>query len=144
MRVLSEIGFVHLHVHSSYSLLEGAVKVADLAKMAAADTQPALALTDTNNLFGALEFSAKFAGVGMRPIAGLQPAVHAEEPGPSGRQGVPVFHHLVLRAQSEEGHRSLLRLGSRAYVDVPLGDSPRVAAPVLRAHCEGLIALTGG
>src|SRR5918993_814806 len=144
MRVLSEIGFVHLHVHSSYSLLEGAVKVADLAKMAAADKQPALALTDTNNLFGALEFSEKLAGLGMQPIAGLQLSVQFEEPDPSARQGFPVFHNLVLLAQSEEGYRNLMRLGSRAYFDVPLGDSPRVAAPVLRAHCEDLIALTGG
>ncbi|MFY8151622.1 MAG: PHP domain-containing protein, partial [Hyphomicrobiales bacterium] len=53
-RVLSDVGFVHLHVHSSYSLLEGALMVGTLAKMAAADGQPALALTDTNNLFGAL------------------------------------------------------------------------------------------
>ena len=57
MRVLSEVGFVHLHVHSSYSLLEGALKIGELAKRAAADRQPALALTDTNNLFGAVEFS---------------------------------------------------------------------------------------
>ena len=56
-RVLQEIGFVHLHVHSSYSLLEGAMTVSTLAKMAAADGQPALALTDTDNLFGGLEFS---------------------------------------------------------------------------------------
>ena len=61
-RVLKEVGFVHLHVHSSYSLLEGALKIGDLAKLAAADRQPALALTDTNNLFGALEFSEKLAG----------------------------------------------------------------------------------
>ena len=70
-RVLKEVGFVHLHVHSSYSLLEGALKIADLAKLAAADKQPALALTDTNNLFGALEFSEKLAGLGIQPIAGI-------------------------------------------------------------------------
>ena len=69
-RVISEIGFVHLHVHSSYSLLEGAMTVATLAKLAAADGQPALALTDTDNLFGGLEFSEKLAGVGVQPIAG--------------------------------------------------------------------------
>ena len=62
-RILSEVGYVHLHVHSSYSLLEGALMVGTLAKMAAADGQPALALTDTDNMFGALEFSDKMAGV---------------------------------------------------------------------------------
>ena len=74
-RQLKEVGFVHLHVHSSYSLLEGALKVGSLIKAAVADRQPALALTDTNNLFGALEFSEKAAGEGIQPIAGVQPAM---------------------------------------------------------------------
>ena len=56
--------FVHLHVHSSYSLLEGAMTIARLAELAKADRQPALALTDTDNMFGALEFSEKMAGSG--------------------------------------------------------------------------------
>src|SRR5487761_2791134 len=63
-------GFVHLHVHSSYSLLEGALTIARLAELAKKDRQPALALTDTDNLFGALEFSEKMAGVGIQPIVG--------------------------------------------------------------------------
>ena len=84
-RLLHDIGFVHLHVHSSYSLLEGALKVEDLAKLAAADQQPALALTDTNNLFGALEFSEKLAGMGIQPIPGVQLSVCFEEPDPIAR-----------------------------------------------------------
>src|SRR4028118_1164428 len=100
MRILREVGFVHLHVHSSYSLLEGSLKVADRAKLAAADKQPALALTDTNNLFGALEFSEKLAGLGIQPIAGLQLSVQFEEPDPSARQALPVFHDIVLLARS--------------------------------------------
>src|SRR6202049_2196855 len=63
-------GFVHLHVHSAYSLLEGALPIARLAALAKADRQPALALTDTNNMFGALEFSDKLAGAGIQPIIG--------------------------------------------------------------------------
>jgi DNA polymerase-3 subunit alpha len=74
-KILHEVGFVHLHVHSSYSLLEGALKIGDLAKLAHADRQPAIALTDTNNLFGALEFSEKLAEKGIQPIAGMQLAV---------------------------------------------------------------------
>jgi DNA polymerase-3 subunit alpha len=84
-RVLKEVGFVHLHVHSSYSLLEGALKISDLAKLAAADKQPALALTDTNNLFGALEFSEKLVEKGIQPIAGVQLAVAFEELDPATR-----------------------------------------------------------
>ena len=63
-------GFVHLHVHSSYSLLEGAITIARLAELAKSDQQPALALTDTDNLFGALEFSEKMASAGIQPIVG--------------------------------------------------------------------------
>ena len=66
----SNPGFVHLHVHSSYSLLEGALTIARLAELAKADRQPALALTDTDNMFGALEFSDKMAGAGIQPIVG--------------------------------------------------------------------------
>jgi len=62
-RILDDVGFVHLHVHSSYSLREGAIPVAKLARLALADAMPALATTDSNNLFGALEFSEKLAKV---------------------------------------------------------------------------------
>src|SRR3954470_13540926 len=98
-RVLQDIGFVHLHVHSSYSLLEGALKVAQLQKLAAADKQPALALTDTNNLFGALEFSEKMAGSGIQPIAGVQLSVCFEEADPVARV-VPQPSDIVLLAQT--------------------------------------------
>src|ERR1700723_1878786 len=64
----SELGFVHLHVHSSYSLLEGALTIARLAELAKKDRQPALALTDTDNMFGALEFSEKMASAGIPPV----------------------------------------------------------------------------
>ena len=66
----ADAGFVHLHVHSSYSLLEGALTIGRLAELAKADRQPALALTDTDNMFGALEFSDKMAAAGIQPIIG--------------------------------------------------------------------------
>ena len=75
MRVEWPAGFVHLHVHSSYSLLEGALTIARLAELAKADRQPALALTDTDNMFGALEFSDKMAGAGIQPIVGCALAI---------------------------------------------------------------------
>ncbi|HRE20174.1 MAG TPA: PHP domain-containing protein, partial [Rhabdaerophilum sp.] len=65
-------GFVHLHVHSSFSLLQGALPIAKLAKLAAQDQMPALAITDSNNLFGALEFSEKLSGAGIQPIIGIE------------------------------------------------------------------------
>src|SRR5258708_12785088 len=69
------VGFVHLHLHSAYSLLEGALPIARLAEFAKADHQPALALTDTDNMFGALEFSEKMASSGVQPIVGCALAI---------------------------------------------------------------------
>ena len=88
-------GFIHLHLHSAYSLLEGALPVKALAKLAAADGQPALAITDRNNLFGALEFSESLAAEGIQPIVGcaLNVAfpVAAEETLPARRVRAPVI-----------------------------------------------------
>ncbi|KNY24421.1 DNA polymerase III subunit alpha [Methylobacterium sp. ARG-1] len=142
-RQLKEVGFVHLHVHSSYSLLEGALKVGSLVKAAVADRQPALALTDTNNLFGALEFSEKAAGEGVQPIAGVQLSVAFEAADPHQR-AAPTSHGVVLLAQDEAGYANLLRLASRAYFDTALGEAPRVEAAALAECGAGLIALTGG
>ena len=72
---MADLDFVHLHVHSNYSLLEGALTIARLAELAKADHQPALALTDTDNMFGALEFSEKLSGAGIQPIVGCALAI---------------------------------------------------------------------
>ncbi len=78
-------GFVHLHVHSAYSLLKGSIKIAKLGELAKADRQPALALTDTDNMFGALEFSDKMAGYGIQPIVGCAVAVDFGDVDPNTR-----------------------------------------------------------
>ncbi|TVR07511.1 MAG: DNA polymerase III subunit alpha [Salinarimonadaceae bacterium] len=143
-KILKDVGFVHLHVHSSYSLLEGALPIAKLAKLAEADRQPALALTDTNNLFGALEFSEKLAGSGIQPIPGVQLTTAFEEAEPNGRESRAARANLVLLAANEEGYVNLMRLVSRAYFDVELGASPCIAMAALRDHAAGVVALTGG
>ena len=81
------LGFVHLHVHSSYSLLEGALTIARLAALAKADHQPALALTDSDNLFGALEFSEKMASAGIQPIIGCALAIDFADHESAARNG---------------------------------------------------------
>src|SRR3569832_1817136 len=73
-------GFIHLHIHSQYSLLEGALKLGTLLDLAKADKQPALGVADTNNLFGALEFSEKAAGKGVQPLLGAELALDFELP----------------------------------------------------------------
>ena len=115
-RVLQEIGFVHLHVHSSYSLLEGAMTIATLAKMAAADGQPALALTDTDNLFGGLEFSEKLAGSGLQPIVGVQLSIDFADEGEGSRKPMQPqrLPHIVLLAMDEAGYGNLMKLVSEA------------------------------
>src|SRR5437763_17053335 len=108
--------YVHRHVHSSYSCLEGALLIARLAELAKADHQPALALTDTDNMFGALEFSDKMAAVGVQPIIGCALAVDFGDLEGGARNGGAGtdLPRLVLLAAREEGYLRLLRLVSRA------------------------------
>jgi DNA polymerase III subunit alpha len=137
-------GFVHLHVHSSYSLLEGALTIARLAEFAKKDRQPALALTDTDNMFGALEFSEKLASGGIQPIIGCALAVDfADQDARSAAFG-DNFSRLVLLATREDGYRSLMRLCSRAYLDTGQTERPHIKLAWLAGETGGLIALTGG
>jgi DNA polymerase III subunit alpha len=137
-------GFVHLHVHSSYSLLEGALTIARLAELAKKDREPALALTDTDNMFGALEFSEKLAGYGIQPIVGCSLGIDfgdQESRNPALEQNWP---RIVLLAAAEEGYRSLMRLCSRAYLDTSPQERPHLKLAALSDETKGLIALTGG
>jgi len=145
-RVLQEIGFVHLHVHSSYSLLEGAMTIATLAKMAAADGQPALALTDTDNLFGGLEFSEKLAGSGLQPIVGVQLSIDFADEGEGGRKPAQLqrLPHIVLLAMDEAGYGNLMKLVSEAALATGGSGQPITTVERLAAYNTGLIALTGG
>jgi DNA polymerase-3 subunit alpha len=138
------VGFVHLHVHSSYSLLEGALKIAQLAELAKADRQPALALTDTGNLFTALEFSEKMAGSGIQPIVGCSLAVDFADAPPARNGALVRLPRIVLLAATEEGYRRLIALVSKSHLDVRAGTEPHVSLEWLKAHAPGLIALTGG
>src|SRR5579862_5606097 len=146
MAAANDPGFVHLHVHSSYSLLEGALTIARLAELAKKDRQPALALTDTDNMFGALEFSEKMASSGIQPIVGCALAVDF---GDQEARGGPVpggedFARLVLLVAREEGYRSLMRLCSRAHLDTEQNQKPHVKIAWLAGEASGLIALSGG
>ena len=136
------LNFVHLHVHSSYSLLEGALTIARLAELAKADGQPALALTDTDNMFGALEFSDKMASSGIQPIVGCALAVDFADQ--DQRATSIVYPRVVLLAAREAGYRSLMRLNSRAFLETPSNEPPHLKLDWLTGETEGIIALTGG
>ena len=101
-------GFIHLHVHSAYSLLQGSITITKLVELAKADHQPALALTDNDNMFGALEFSDKVAGYGIQPITGCAMAVDLIRTAARNAR-----RRLVLLATTRT-YRSLMKLNSRA------------------------------
>lgn len=128
--------FIHLHVHSAYSLAEGAIKIKDLVKLCRHEQMPAVAVTDTNNLFGAMEFSKEAAAHGIQPIIGCQ--INTDEKG----------SQLVLLAKSEEGYRNLCKIVSAAYVNkAPDGEANQdiyVSRDILGKHSQGLIVLSGG
>ena len=142
---MSSAGFVHLHVHSAYSLLKGSIKIAKLGELAKADRQPALALTDTDNMFGALEFSDKMAGYGIQPIVGCELAIDFGDQDPNARNALAAApSRIVLLAAKERGYRSLMRLNSRAFLETPIHQSPHIKLEWLEGDAEDLIALTGG
>ncbi len=140
--------FVHLRMHSAYSLLEGALTIPKLVALAAAHEAPALALTDSNNLFGALEFSEAMAGAGIQPIVGCTLALTftaEHEPGPGADpRGPKADGRIALLAKDETGYANLMRLSTSAYFRAAESGDPLITIGELWDHAEGLIALTGG
>ncbi len=133
--------FIHLRTHSEYSLLEGALRLKKLPEMCRKAGMPALALTDTNNMFAALEFSVTMSDAGVQPIIGCQVDVAYVnvQPGEKPRAPAPV----VLLAQSEHGYENLMKLNSCLYIDKG-GALPQVTLDELETLSGGLICLTGG
>ncbi len=133
--------FIHLRTHTEYSLLEGAIPLKKLVKDCAAKGYPAVAVTDTDNLFAALEFSVLASGAGVQPILGCQMSVAYDPPLPGEKLRMPA--PVVLLAQSEQGYMNLMALNSCLYLpkDRPV---PQVTLEELEAHSDGLICLTGG
>ncbi|PZX11582.1 DNA polymerase III subunit alpha [Celeribacter halophilus] len=138
---MSSPTFIHLRVHTEYSLLEGAMRLKKLSGMVKDMDMPAVAVTDTNNLFCALEFSEYSKAAGIQPIIGCQVDVAYHEAAPGERQKRPA--PVVLLAQSETGYENLMKLNSCLYVDKHDG-VPQVTVDELEQYSEGLICLTGG
>lgn len=124
--------FIHLHLHSAYSLAEGALRPKELVKLCIKGNMPAVAVTDTNNLFGALEFAQAAAGTGIQPIIGTQIQL--------GLEG----HQLVLIAQTDKGYLNLSQLVSEAFLETDPQENAHIDWEQLEACSEGLICLTGG
>jgi DNA polymerase-3 subunit alpha len=141
-------GFIHLRVHSAYSLLEGALPLKKILYKATGDSQPAIAITDTNNLFVALEFSQKAMEDGLQPIIGCQVSIDMEDgletEKRGGQQALVKLPAIVLLAATDAGYERLVDLVSRAYLGGESNQAVHISASWLEeAGTEGLIALTG-
>src|ERR1051326_8465452 len=127
--------FIHLRVHSAYSLSAGAIKIKELVQLCRGEAMPAVAITDSGNLFGALEFAIACAESGVQPIIGVEIALapRAKDSGNGNGQrngnghaanGHGDLDRIVLLVQSEAGYRNLMRLTSHAYLDGEPGVEP--------------------
>ncbi|HEV7515867.1 MAG TPA: DNA polymerase III subunit alpha, partial [Thermoanaerobaculia bacterium] len=132
--------FVHLHLHSQYSLLDGANRLDDVIAAAAEARMPAMALTDHGNMFGAIEFYNRAKAAGVKPILGMEAYV-AQGSRLERHPNRGSSNHLVLLAKDETGYRNLLKLTSASYLE-GFYYKPRVDKELLRKHSEGLIALS--
>ncbi len=136
---MSSQKFVHLHLHSEYSLLDGAIRFDTLGKFLIENGMDAVAVTDHGNMFGAVQFCDKIKAAGVKPIIGsevyLTPGSMHDRKKESGR---PKYYHLTLLAASEEGYRNLIKLSSAGYLE-GFYYKPRIDREILEKHCAGLI-----
>ncbi len=135
--------FVHLHLHTEYSILDGAIRLRELYEEAQRQGMRAVAMTDHGNLFGAVKFSLLGEEFGIKPIIGAEMYIAPEgigkkEPSP----GKPTLFHITLLAQSEEGYKNLIKLITVSYLE-GFYYKPRIDKDLLREHSGGLIALSG-
>ncbi|HEX5491611.1 MAG TPA: DNA polymerase III subunit alpha [Candidatus Udaeobacter sp.] len=134
--------FVHLHLHTEYSLLDGSIRMKELMKKAAEFKMPAVAMTDHGNLFGAVEFFQEAQRAGVKPIIGCEvyvaPGSHKDRP-PSRRESA---YHFTLLAANETGYRNLVKLVTTAHLD-GFHYAPRIDKEMLAMHSAGLIGLSG-
>ncbi len=130
--------FVHLHLHTEFSMLDGAARVDDVTKAAAADGQPAVAITDHGNLYGAVDFQRAARKNGVKPIIGIEayttPGSRFERLARGGNK-----HHLIILAENADGYSNLIKLSSRAFLE-GYYYKPRMDRELLAAHAKGLMA----
>src|ERR1700716_107379 len=131
--------FTHLHLHTLYSLLDGAIRLPDLMDSCAKTGMKSVAVTDHGNMFGVVNFYQEAKKAGIKPIIGFEAYVAGEKG--MGDRSQRIGNHLVLLAMNEAGYRNLRYLSSKAFTDGFYYD-PRVDKPLLRGHNEGIIALT--
>ncbi|MGI8492770.1 MAG: DNA polymerase III subunit alpha [Acidimicrobiales bacterium] len=147
--------FTHLHLHTEFSMLDGAARVGEVIARAAADGQPAIGITDHGNMYGVLDFYKEARRVGIKPIIGTEAYMAAEsrrerplrrgrvdDGGGEAGEGEKLYYHLTLLAESNAGYKNLLKLSSAAYLE-GYYYKPRLDWELLERHHAGVIATTG-
>jgi DNA-directed DNA polymerase III PolC len=147
--------FTHLHVHTEYSMLDGAARLDELVAAAAADGQPALGITDHGNMYGILDFYRACKDQGVKPILGTEAYMahdhrseriaargRMDDTGGEGEGDKKPWYHLTLLAENETGYKNLIQLASRSFME-GYYRKPKVDWELLEEHSEGLIATTG-
>ncbi len=135
--------FVHLHLHTEYSILDGAIRLEELFEEAQRQGMRAVAMTDHGNLFGAVKFSLLGEEFGIKPIIGAEMYIAPEGIGKKETApGKPGLYHITLLAENEEGYKNLIKLSTISYLE-GFYYKPRIDKELLRKHSQGLIALSG-
>jgi DNA polymerase-3 subunit alpha len=147
--------FAHLHVHTEFSMLDGAARIDEVVAAAAADGQPAIGITDHGNMYGVLDFYRAARRAGITPVLGTEAYMAGEsrferpvrrgrvdDTGGDGDEGEKLYYHLTLLAETNAGYKNLLKLSSAAYLE-GYYYKPRVDWELLERHHQGVIATTG-
>ncbi|MCA1692740.1 MAG: PHP domain-containing protein, partial [Actinobacteria bacterium] len=147
--------FAHLHLHTEFSMLDGASRVREVVAAAAADGQPAIGITDHGNMYGVLDFYRAARAAGVTPVLGTEAYQAAEsrherplrrgrldDTGGEGAEGDKLYYHLTLLAETTAGYRNLIKLSSAAYLE-GYWYKPRVDWELLERYHDGVIASTG-
>jgi len=147
--------FTHLHVHTEFSMLDGAARIDDVVAAAVADGQPAIGITDHGNMYGVLDFYRAARKAGITPVLGIEAYMAGEsrferpvrrgrvdDGGGEGERGEKLYYHLTLLAESTQGYKNLIKLSSAAFLEGYFY-KPRLDWELLERHREGVIATTG-
>ena len=139
---MSQSSFVHLHLHTEFSMLDGAARIDAVMAAAEADGQPAIAITDHGNMYGVLDFYAAARKAGIKPIVGMEGYFVAGSRHDRPRRAEHEIFHLTLLAESTKGYENLIKVSSAAYLD-GFFYKPRLDFELLEQHRDGLIATSG-
>ena len=152
---VSDGSFVHCHLHTEFSMLDGAARVNEVIAAAVEDGQPAIAITDHGNMYGVLDFYRAANEAGIKPIIGIEAYQAAErrserptrrgrvdDTGGDAGEGEKLYYHLTLLAESTQGYRNLMKLSSDSYLE-GYYYRPRTDWELLDRYSEGIIASTG-